>query len=130
MHFIKYLAIFAIIALQLTLQGVYSDDSSNQSVQSSEESNGNQEQPVALPQEKSFLKGLKTKFSDKTKKLKNSFDKAKEKMEDLKNKVEDKMKNNKGYRKTVEVKEKVAGKLKDAGKNVKDKFGKIRASGF
>uniref|UniRef100_A0AAF5DRX1 Uncharacterized protein n=1 Tax=Strongyloides stercoralis TaxID=6248 RepID=A0AAF5DRX1_STRER len=71
MHFIKYLAIFAILAFQFTLQ----EDFSSISLESSSESESNEVQ-LPVPEEQAAVPQKKTLFS----KLKGTAEKLKDKM--------------------------------------------------
>lgn len=69
MHFIKYLAIFAIFAIQFSLQDVSSEEDSNQVAVASQEGNNLSVKQTQI-QKKNLLGSLKDKLGEKTKELK------------------------------------------------------------
>uniref|UniRef100_A0A0K0EBB1 SXP/RAL-2 family protein Ani s 5-like cation-binding domain-containing protein n=1 Tax=Strongyloides stercoralis TaxID=6248 RepID=A0A0K0EBB1_STRER len=133
MHFIKYLAIFTILAVKFTLQ-----DDSTSALESSSESGSNEVQPpnsgrqVAVPQKTKFFGKLKStgeKFKKKMKeaneKMKNNLNSVKEKAKKAKDEAKDKFLNTKFGKKTNELTKKAGEKVKSLGTNLKSKLAKV-----
>ncbi|CEF60504.1 Hypothetical protein SRAE_X000224300 [Strongyloides ratti] len=127
MHFIKYLAIFAIFAIQFSLQKVSSEESSSQVAVSSQENNLSEEEVVQG--KKSLFGNFKDKFNKKTKVFKSKFDQiknnVKSKLENAKNEVSEKLKQNSKVRKGLEMTDKLKNKASGLGKKLKDRVSKL-----
>uniref|UniRef100_A0A0K0EB95 Kinesin-like protein n=2 Tax=Strongyloides stercoralis TaxID=6248 RepID=A0A0K0EB95_STRER len=106
MHFIKYLAIFAILAFQFTLQ-----DSSSSSSENSNEI-GLTEEPNPLPEQQAPVPEQKSKFSKFKDGLRSGAKKLKDKMNDTKEKMNKKMKKTK--EKMDELKKRLKEKTTDS----------------
>ncbi|CEF60535.1 Hypothetical protein SRAE_X000227200 [Strongyloides ratti] len=129
MHCIKYLAIFAIFAIQFSLQDVSSEESSSQVAVTSHEGNNLPEEQEVVQTKKSLLGNFKNKLSEKTKGLKSRLNQAKDKvksgLEKVKNEVNEKFKSNSKFQKGIELKDKVKNKVSDLRNNFKKKLPKI-----
>ncbi|CEF60837.1 Hypothetical protein SRAE_X000256900 [Strongyloides ratti] len=128
MHFIKYLAIFAIFAIQFSLQDVSSEEDSNQVAVASQEGNNLSVKQTQI-QKKNLLGSLKDKLGEKTKELKAKVGQAKDKvkltLENTKNEVKEKLNKSPKFKKTLEVKNKLKTKASNFGNKLKTKISKL-----
>uniref|UniRef100_A0A0K0EBB2 SRR1 domain-containing protein n=1 Tax=Strongyloides stercoralis TaxID=6248 RepID=A0A0K0EBB2_STRER len=133
MIILEYYAIFAILAVQFTLQ-----DDSTSSLEGSNESgltevqSPGQEKQVAAPRKTKFFdklkstgEKLKTKMKETKEKMDKKFNSVKEKAKEVSDNVRGKVLDTKAGRKALELKEKTEEKFKKFGKNLKNKISKV-----
>ncbi|CEF60173.1 Hypothetical protein SRAE_X000191300 [Strongyloides ratti] len=124
MHFIKYLAIFAIFAIQFSLQEVSSEDDSNQVAVLSQEENN---LPLKQTQTggKSLFSSFKNKVSEKANGLKSKIVQAKDKvklgLEKAKNEVNKRVSSSPKLQKSLNFANNLKDKTLNAGKKLKNK---------
>uniref|UniRef100_A0A0K0EBB0 SXP/RAL-2 family protein Ani s 5-like cation-binding domain-containing protein n=1 Tax=Strongyloides stercoralis TaxID=6248 RepID=A0A0K0EBB0_STRER len=124
MHFIKYLAIFVILAFQFTLQ----EDTSSTSLENTSDAglDGVETLFVNAQKENSQKKNLFSKFKSKTKNLKEKMNKSlndfKNKAKKVKDQVKEKVMDTEFGQKTLNLKNQAKNQVEKLGSKLKGKF--------